>query len=189
MAERDDYRTRPKLRHLPFGPVLKGFLINEVTLERLFFQFNPLEIRDSRSVSFEKVQVPGLSHPFLQFTAGDGRTLSFRLEFSAVGYNRDIMADIKWLQSLQYPQWGEGVIKSAPPRVAFVFGKLLRLRGVVTSTEVTYKRWDPSLTRLLEASVTIDFEEYVPKSVNMWKVRRGDVDPAIADLIRRARPR
>ncbi len=174
---------------LSFGPVAKGFLVNEITLEKLIFQFNPVEITDSRSVAFERIQVPGLSHPVLQFTAGDGRKISFLLEFSAVGYNRDIMADIRWLQSLQYPQWGEGILKSAPPKVAFVFGKLLRLRGVITSTQVTYKRWDPDLTRLLEASVTIDFEEYVPKSVDMWKVRRGDVDPAIADLIRRSRPR
>jgi|GEM_PF-206238 len=174
---------------LSFGPVAKGFLVNEVTLEKLIFQFNPQEITDSRSVAFEKIQVPGLSHPVLQFTAGDGRKLSFLLEFSAVGYNRDIMADIRWLQSLQYPQWGEGAIKSAPPRVAFVFGKLLRLRGVIASTQVTYRRWAPDLARLLEASVTIDFEEYVPKSVDMLEVRRGDVDPAIADLIRRSKPR
>lgn len=174
---------------LSFGPVAKGFLVNEITLEKLVFQFNPAEVTDSRSVAFERIQVPGLSHPVLQFTAGDGRRLSFLLEFSAVGYNRDIMADIRWLQSLQYSQWGDGILKSAPPKVAFVFGKLLRLRGVITATQVTYKRWDSNLTRLLEASVTVDFEEYAPKSVDMWKVRRGDVDPAIADLIRRSRPR
>lgn len=174
---------------MSFGPVAKGFLINETTLERLIFQFNPAEITDSRSVSFEKIQVPGLSHPFLQFTAGDGRTLSFLLEFSAIGYKRDIMGDIRWLQSLQYPQWGEGVLKAAPPRVTFIFGKLLRLRGVITSVQVTYRQWDPTLTKLLRAGATVDFEEYVPKSVNMWKVRRGEVDPAIADLLRRSKAR
>ncbi|HHV62127.1 MAG TPA: hypothetical protein GXX51_05755 [Firmicutes bacterium] len=188
-ALRDGGAVARKSKHLTFGPIAKGFLINEVTLEKLIFQFNPAEITDSRTVAFEKVQVPGLSHPFLQFAAGDGRILSFVLEFSSVGYKRDIMADIRWLQSLEYPQWGQGVLKSAPPRVIFAFGKLLRLRGVITSCQVTYKRWNPDLTRLLEASVNLDLEEYVLKSVDMWRVKRGDVDPAIADLVRRAKAR
>lgn len=179
----------PQSKHLTFGPVAKGFLVNEVTLEKLIFQFNPAEITDSRTVAFDKAQVPGLSHPVLQFVAGDGRTLSYVLEFNAVGSKRDIMADIRWLQSLQYPTWQDGVLRSAPPRVVFVFGKLLRVRGVITSCQVTYKRWDPGLTRLLVASVNLDLEEYAPRSVNMWRVRRGEVDPAIADLMKGAKPR
>lgn len=152
-----------------FQRVEKGFLVNEVTGENRQFQFNPVEIRDSKGTAFERVQVPGLSHPRLQFVAGESRVLSFELEFSGVGNTRNVMDDVKWVQSLQYPNWDQGVIKAAPPRVTLVFGRLLRIRGVITGVATVYEQWNPALTRLLKSKVKIDLEEYVPKSVNMHK--------------------
>lgn len=170
---------------LAFGPRTRGAIVNAVTSEKLMFQFNPAEISDAKDTSYEEVVVPGLSHPMLQFTAGGARKISFALQFSAAGYKRDVLSDIRWLQSLQYPQWGAGALKSAPPRVVLVIGKVLNLRGVVRSADVTYKRLDASMRRVLDASVNVVIEEYAPKSVDMWQTKKGEVDSDVAGLIRR----
>lgn len=155
----------------------RGWLYNEATGERLTFQFNP-EVQDRKRTQFERHRVPGLSHPVLQFVAGDARVITFRLALTALEGGRDILRDVRWLQSLQYPTWQEGVLKAAPPRVVLVMGPHLVVRGVVTGVEVQYQRWTPDLRRLLEATVQVDMEEYAPRSVNAADVLKGYIDPA-----------
>lgn len=153
--------------------VARGWLYNEATDEKLAFQFNP-EIQDTKGTSYERHKVPGLSHPVMQFVAGDSRQLRFRLELSAVADpKRDLWRDVTWLRALQYPVWGEGVLKSAPPRVVLVFGQLLSVRGVMTNVDVLYQQWDRDLGKLQLASVALDMEEYAPRSVNMYAVLKG----------------
>lgn len=156
----------------------RGWLYNEVTGERLEFQFNP-EINDVKGTSFASSVVPGLSHPVLQFTAGDARQISFTLDFTAFEGDRDILRDIRWIQALQYPTWEEGVLSAAPPRVILSMGKTLTVRGVVKNVQAHYRRWTPDLNRLLEASVTVQMEEYVDRSVDAATVLKGYIDPAV----------
>lgn len=156
----------------------RGWLYNEVTGERLEFQFNP-DVEDRKSTSFASSVVPGLSHPVLQFQAGEGRVISFTLAFSAFEGDRDILRDIRWIQSLQYPTWEEGVLQSAPPRVIFSMGRHLTVRGVVRSVQVRYGRWSPDLSRLLEGSVAVQLEEYVEKSVDAAAILRGYVGSSV----------
>lgn len=149
----------------------RGWLLNEATGERLEFQFNPV-VQDDKGTEYEKHRVPGLSHPVLQFVAGDSRTLSFTLELVA-DEGRDLLADVRWIQSLQYPTWREGQLREAPPLVVLVLGRSLSVRGVVRKVSVTYKRWAPDFSQLLEATVRMDMEEYAPESVSMEDVLRG----------------
>lgn len=150
----------------------RGWIYNEVTGERLDFQFNP-EVEDRKSTAFASLAVPGLSHPVLQFQAGEARVISFTLMFSAFHGDRDILRDIRWIQSLQYPTWEEGVLQAAPPRVVFSMGPHLTIRGVVRNVQVRYGRWTPDLSRLLEGSVSVQIEEYVERSVDAAMILRG----------------
>lgn len=155
-------------------PRAKGMLINEITGQTLEFQFFPEQTEEQRSITTNNANIPGRSHPVMQFEYGDGRSLGFTLYMTAKGHQRDIDADIRWLRSLQYPTWETaGVIKTTVPRVVFVAGKALRFRGVVKQVTVTRTDMAPDLSRTLTATVAIVMEEYAENSVNMWAVMGG----------------
>lgn len=149
----------------------RGWLYNEATGERLEFQYNPV-VQDRKGTQYERHRVPGLSHPVLHFVAGEARTVSFRLDMRAEE-GRDILRDVRWIQSLQYPTWAEGQLQEAPPLVVLVLGRSFTFRGVVVSVDVTYSQWSPDFTELQAATVQVGMEEYVPESVSMDDVLRG----------------
>lgn len=85
------------------------------------FQYFPESISESKANSYQSKEIPGLSHPLYQWTAGGPRELSFTAVFSAdlppedargnvrssevVERNVDVDAAIAWLQAFQYPEY------------------------------------------------------------------------------------
>ncbi len=85
------------------------------------FQYFPESISDSKQNGYQAKQIPGLSHPLYQWTAGGPRELSFTAVFSAdlppedprnpkrsaevVERNIDVDAGIAWIQAYQYPEY------------------------------------------------------------------------------------
>ncbi len=85
------------------------------------FQYFPETISDSKANSYQSKEIPGLSHPLYQWTAGGPRELSFTAIFSAdlppadpKGPKRsaemmersvDVDAAVAWIQSYQYPEY------------------------------------------------------------------------------------
>jgi hypothetical protein len=86
------------------------------------FQYFPESITDSKVNGYQAKEIPGLSHPLYQWTAGGPREISFTTVFSAdlppsdpKGVPRapetslrtiDVDAAIAWIQSYQYPEYG-----------------------------------------------------------------------------------
>ena len=116
------------------------------------FQYFPESITDSKVNGYQAKEIPGLSHPLYQWTAGGPREIGFTAVFSAdlppkdPKANRasesalrsvDVDAAIAWIQSYQYPEYGTSVFASTPsqrpkpprkiiltlPNVAFNFGR------------------------------------------------------------------
>ena len=85
------------------------------------FQYFPESITDSKVNNYQAKEIPGLSHPLYQWTAGGPRELSFTAVFSSdlplveegkpdrskslQQRNVDVDAAIAWIQSFQYPEY------------------------------------------------------------------------------------
>jgi hypothetical protein len=96
------------------------------------FQYFPESITDSKVNNYQAKEIPGLSHPLYQWTAGGPRELSFTAVFSAdippadpdgpdrhkelIARNVDVDAAIAWIQSYQYPEYSKDVAKADGPR-------------------------------------------------------------------------
>ena len=59
-----------------------GALVDSETGERVQFDMNPDSFEDDKGTNFAEVNIPGMSHPRLQFTNGAARSLSFTICFS-----------------------------------------------------------------------------------------------------------
>jgi len=102
------------------------------------FQYFPDTISDSKVNNYQAKEIPGLSHPLYQWTAGGPRELGFTAVFSAdlppqdpkgprqaelTQRSVDVDAAIAWIQSYQYPEYSafgdggaNGNIRPKPPR-------------------------------------------------------------------------
>src|SRR5687768_631241 len=64
----------------------RGFLIS-VNLDppiEVYFQYNPVQLTDKRSVSYATLDGPGLIMPVRQYTQGGDRTFSFNVRVDGV---------------------------------------------------------------------------------------------------------
>lgn len=132
---------------------------------RLEFQFAPADLSDEKGVVFAKMRVPGLSHPRLQYVAGDARVLQFTVTFYRVP---DLRQRVRWLQSLQYPEHTGNAISSAPHRVMLLFGSLFQdVVWVVPSVKVKYSHPFTAALEPLRADVEMTLEEFIEVSRDM----------------------
>jgi Contractile injection system tube protein len=112
-------------------------------------QFNPKELSIERSVPWETHKRPRSDRPDLEFTGGDGRTLSLELLFD--GYEAGLsVQDTVWaleeLAAVRDPAGDEDELR--PHQVAVVWGadsggNLPAFRGVITSISTKYTMFLP----------------------------------------------
>lgn len=158
--------------------VTKGFLVDTVTGESLKFQYNPNQIQLTRSPSWASQEVPGMSHPRLQFVQGGDRKFSFSLDFFSDERGRkDVKRKMDWLESLTYPDW-DGITnmqRGAHP-VLFNFGDLYKnITCVVTNFTATPQTlFDPTSLLPLRATVDIELTELISgKGKSYMDIRMG----------------
>ena len=101
--------------------VTAGALVNTETNDRITFDINPSTVQDNKSNNLAEINIPGMSHPRLQFTNGSSRKLTFTL-FLHYGATSDVPKAIKLLQSWLYPEYEDGRLTRAPAKLMFVFG-------------------------------------------------------------------
>lgn len=161
------------------------------------FQYFPETISDNKVNSYQAKEIPGLSHPLYQWTAGGARELSFTAVFSADlppanpgGAQRsaemmersvDVDAAIAWIQSYQYPEYtvdGKGKrnenIRPKPPRKI-----LLTLPNVAINFGRPDQLADEMCCILLSAEVSR--ESFFPSGAT----RLGKVELTFAEIIQR----
>ncbi len=109
-------------------------------------QFNPTEFEEALEVNWARQTVPGLSHQPLQFIHTGNTKFTLELNFEVQDPTTDldqIHHARRFLQSLCYPRRGaEDVIGGGPPRVLFVWPKVVSLTCVVTALSFKYGRFN-----------------------------------------------
>jgi hypothetical protein len=115
--------------------------------------FNPKEISVDKSVPWQKHKGDTSDAPSLEFTSGDGRSISIELQFDAFESKGDVRQPISQLEQLT-------LIRDdlrRPPLVELEWGSL-RVRGVIESVIAKYTRFLPDGTPV-QASVTLRLRE------------------------------
>jgi hypothetical protein len=146
----------------------KGYLIDVDGGGDLEFQYNPYEVVDEKATQFAAIRIPGMSHPRYQYVAGEPRKIALRLQF----FKGPVKENVRWLQSLLYPEHADTMLEHAPHRVLLVFGELFP--GVLCIVREVKARFfglfEPGLLPQ-QADVDVVLEEYIDESVNVDEVR------------------
>lgn len=113
--------------------------------ESIDAQFNPSELEEQLEVTWTRQTVPGLSHQPLQYVHTGNVRFPIELNFDALDPTTSIDQVLharRFLQSLCYPRRGAGdVAGGGPPRVLFVWPRLVSLTCVITALGLKYTRF------------------------------------------------
>lgn len=167
--------------------------------DTFIFQYFPETVTDSQPVDYEKVRVPGASHPLYQWVSGGPRVISFRAIFTSERinppgvvdvqnrFNVDINGALAVLRSFRHPTYDDtSVVRARPPqRLGLVMpGTFLSaipfvpVTVVMTDLRVEYRAWHAAGVPR-HAEVDLTFEEVVQnpfRGINY--VDRNDFIPA-----------
>ena len=147
-----------------------GALVDSETADRITFDFNPESFEDNKSTDFAEINIPGMSHPRLQFTNGSSRTLSFSVSLH-YGATDDVPKAIRMLQSWLYPEYEGGHLKKPPAKLLLIFGDTWPDElWVMSSCNITRKSFDKELNCTV-AEAAIELTEYIDNSRGADEVR------------------
>jgi len=117
--------------------------VNIVEGQPAEFVFNPVSIHIDKTVPWEKSSKSSGDDPVLEFTSGDGKSLSMELLFDMYEEKGDVhkqfIAPIEKLLTID-----PGLKR--PPMVTFTWGSDLKFSGVVDSMGVDYTLFLPDGT-------------------------------------------
>lgn len=144
----------------------KATFTNMTTDEVIPVMFNPTEISIKKTVPWDPQKETGKDTPKQQFTAGQARTLSVKLEFDSSGLAYtpgqagDIRPNVDKLAKLAMVAEGE---KAYPPKVEFAWGEGIKMVCVVKSINTTYTRFNLDGIPV-RASVQMELVEVEPQT-------------------------
>jgi hypothetical protein len=153
------------------GTELTGAMVDVDDGTRLEWGLNPEGFEDSDSTEFAKINIPGMSHPRIQFTGGSERKLSFvvPLHYSQT----DVARDIRTLRSWLYSEYSGGRLVRAPHRLLVQFGETWQgEKWVMENCAVSYRRFDKEGNPTM-ADVSVTLVEYIETSKGIGEVRGG----------------
>ncbi len=147
------------------------------------FMFNPPEISETKGVKVGSGEVPGASHPIIQFGAGGERNIKFELHLDGDagrvalgGSTLSVAEDIRFYQSLVYPgEYGKsGMVAVFPYLVLFTFGELYKgVPCLVRTADPKIIMWTPKLEPQV-AKVNIQLTEVIEKSQTAKDIFPGE---------------
>ena len=146
-------------------------LVNVKTGDRFLFRFNPEPIQDTKENNIAEINIPGMSHPRLQFANGGNRTLSFTAIFHYGNEGENVPYSISTLLSWLYPEYEGERLTSAPPKLKLVFGDTWQDQiWIMKSCNITRQRFDKTL-KCTVAQANIELVEFIEKSIDMYEVQ------------------
>lgn len=151
----------------------KGYILDSKTAERIEFQYNPIPIRDRKSLMLNKQRIPGASHPRVTPSTGGPREVSFTLNFYAEeGDPSFVEQKVAFLRSLEYPHAGQNFETHRAPLCFFVYGKLYKLPCYIEKVDLRFDEvFDPADLRPWYAFVDIVLVEAPQEAVVAAAVR------------------
>lgn len=117
-------------------------LVNLVTGDSRFVQYNPEQLESNFGVTYADLQVPGLSHKRRHFINSENAGFNFDLQYRAIGTNQDqvtaIQTDKKWFQSLTKPHRAANFLigRGGAPRVLFIWPEYISLVCTIESLKI-----------------------------------------------------
>lgn len=154
-------------------------LANVLTGEALECLFNPTQISEKIQVNWTRLTVPGLSHQVLQYQSTGNRQIAgveFYLDkfFASAQPNHPDILDFRdFLRALTVPPRGtETVLATAPPRLLFLWPRVLTIETVVTELEFQYRQFGTDGAALVYTA-TCTFEEILDFRVTSEDRRAG----------------
>jgi hypothetical protein len=139
--------------------------------------FNPNKINDTKATNYGSIEVPGASHPIVQFGSGGARMINFNLwvdgdrgrfgrKQARNNSSLSISDELAWYRSLEYPvSYNMAVSDVFPYLVLFSFGELYQnVQCVVRKADWDVNFWTPEL-QPVRATIPIQLEEVVTQSV------------------------
>ena len=140
-----------------------GSLVDTDSGWRIDFDLNPDSFEDEKSTNIAEINIPGMSHPRLQFTNGASRSVKFTL-YLHYGATDDIIETLNLLQSWLYPEYEGGRLTKAPAKLMLVFGGTWADElWIMKSCNVTHKKFSKELDCIF-AQVNIELVEYIETS-------------------------
>lgn len=162
----------------------KAYLVDLIDRSKLIFEYIPTEISDSKSASYDDVAIVGRSEPFVGYSSSESRTITFDIEFIVSKFQNDatssaetaydqLMEKVRWCRSLAYPDYHTQSFVTPPHPCLLKVGKLLSVRVIVESVEVTYKGpWNEDLLPY-SVSVSMPFRVVNTTPFGLGDVRAG----------------
>ncbi|MDR0965172.1 MAG: peptidoglycan-binding protein [Myxococcales bacterium] len=155
-------------------------LVNVTTGESIECLFNPTQLTEKLQVNWNRLAVPGLSHQVLQFQNTANRQLTgvefyldrfFAAEQPGDPGGIDILDFRAFLRALTVPPQGtETVAATAPPRVLFIWPKVVTVECVIASVEFQFRQIGVDGTVLIYTA-NVTFEEILDARVTSEELR------------------
>ena len=157
---------------------IKGYLRALDGPGGLRFTVNPEELNRQESARYAATDSPGAPGPFLQYTGGGDRTISFEMTLDAIGTKAGdggVLAELSALELLTYPATADLANGQfvAPPKALLVLGKRT-WEGVVSAVDVQEKLFNIRLEPIfVKARVQFTVDLHSPTARLMHLSRRG----------------
>lgn len=122
------------------GALIKGSLTNLETSTTMYFQFNPEEIKYSRSAEYSSIKSPGMQYPTFYFVNGGEKTFTLELFMYDNPSKGKIKRYEKFFETLLPDEDNTNAFKK-PSEALYVLGNDA-FKVVLNSFEVKHEMWD-----------------------------------------------
>lgn len=122
------------------GALIKGSLTNLETSTTMYFQFNPEEIKYSRSAEYSSIKSPGMQYPTFYFVNGGEKTFTLELFMYDNPSKGKIKRYEKFFETLLPAEDSTNAFKK-PSEALYVLGNDA-FKVVLNSFEVKHEMWD-----------------------------------------------
>ena len=137
------------------GARTKGYIQNQVTLEKKAFMFNPSEISFSRSATYSEISSPGMSYPLFQFVKGESTSFGCPLYIYDKPYTGAVKEWLNFLNGFLPPEYtySKNYSFTKPPYLLIAMGSFVKV-CVLESLGTTYTDFNSQL-QPTEATFTL----------------------------------
>lgn len=151
-----------------FAKIAKAYIIDYETQEKIELQYNPKEWQDNRTVNYAEHNIPGISHPVLQFVNGGDRIFEAEIFLNSM-YDKNAPYIAHWIRARTYPERVNRILTYAPHRVLFIYPNAISILGVIIEANRQVQDTFPDGTiKLMTLKLTI--KEKIWKNINMSDV-------------------
>lgn len=138
------------------GAKTKGWIKNNVTKEKMSFQFNPTNLTVGRGVTYTDISAPGMAYPNTQFVKGNIRSFPVTLFFYDNPHTGVIKKHLNFLGAFLTPETNvAGYTK--PPDMTFCHGYFVR-KCVLEDLNLNVERFDEN-GEPIQATITLQLRQ------------------------------